>query len=723
MKETTIKVLLVEDDEDDYILTSELLCEVKNTAYEIKWISRCADAPEAVQSGLYDVCLIDYRLGECDGISLIRDARSSGCSTPMILLTGQGDADVDHAAADARATDYLIKGETDARLLERTIRYAIAHARLVENMADSELRFRSVVESARDAIVLTDADGLIVSWNNGASQMFGYSADAIVGRPIAALFSAGYSDIHTTNPQVNSLIEAGLLHPGSSAVETIGIKADKTEFPLEISVSSWKTADGVFFSGIIRDISERRSLEDQLTHQALHDPLTKLANRVLFRDRVQHALERAERKGTQVAVLFLDLDNFKTINDTLGHASGDALLVAVADRLQVSLRTSDTASRLGGDEFAVLIEDTSDTEGGVLVAERIREVLRTPFILDGKQVFVGASLGIAISSKVTETPEELLRNADVAMYMAKSAGKNQYAVFENAMHDAVIRRAELEAELRTGIENHEFEMVYQPIIDLDSGDITAMEALIRWRHPRNLDISPEEFVPIAEDTNLMPTLGRWILDDVCTQAAEWQNEFRSAKPIDVTVNISSRQFLDDGLIEAVRSALDASGLDPHSLILEITEGTMLRNTDATIKKLNELRALGIRLAIDDFGTGYSSLSYLHRFPIDVLKIDRSFIEKINDGHEGAAMARAIISMSETLQLGIIAEGIETPDQVATLKDLGCGLGQGYMFARPLSREKMESLLRDRTQAYWSFCSNDSQQAALGSDITPSVCTP
>jgi diguanylate cyclase (GGDEF)-like protein/PAS domain S-box-containing protein len=694
MTENKLKVLLIEDDEDDYILTSELLNEIKRTQYDITWISRCSEALPAMLAAEHDVCLTDFRLGESDGISLIREARSKGCQTPMILLTGQGDVDIDVAAAEAGASDYLVKGETDPPLLERSIRYSIAHAKMMENLTESELRFRSIVESARDAIVLTDGSGKIISWNNGAEAMFGYTAESIVGKPIAMLFSAGYSDIHTSSAEVNTLITAGLLHPGSTAVETLGITSAQTEFPLEIAVSSWKTTDGTFYSGIIRDITERRSLEDQLTHQALHDPLTRLANRVLFRNRVEHALTRAQRSGDDVAVLFIDLDNFKTINDTLGHASGDGLLIAVAERLQQCLRLSDTASRLGGDEFAILIEETANTEGGILVAERIREVLRTPFLIDGKQVFVGVSIGIATSSAASETPEELLRNADLAMYMAKSRGKNQYAIFENEMHDAVLRRVELETELRNGMENGEFEMVYQPIVDLETGNMNAMEALIRWNHPRNIDIGPEEFVPIAEEANIMPKLGRWILIESCTQAAKWQREFGCEKPLDITVNISSRQFLEDDLIEAVHFALEASGLDPGNLILEITEGTMLRNTETTINKLKELRSLGVRLAIDDFGTGYSSLSYLHRFPIDVLKIDRSFIEKINEGHEGAAMARAIISMSETLHLDTIAEGIETHEQIATLKDLGCEMGQGYLFARPLDKDGMQSFLKD-----------------------------
>lgn len=698
MTDKLIKVLLIEDDEDDYILTSELLKETRRGSYEIKWISRYGEAIATLCDSRFDVCLVDYRLGEGDGITLIREARTKGCQMPMILLTGQGDADVDMAANEAGATDYLVKGEIDAQALERAIRYAVTNAKVSASLAESELRFRSVIESATDAIVLTDADGRILSWNRGAEKSFGYTTDEILGRSISTLFTPVYADIHTTNPEINALASAGLLHTGTSAVEIRGVKKDGTELPLEMSVSSWHTSEGTFYTGIIRDVTERKSLEDQLTHQALHDPLTSLPNRVLFRDRVEHALNRAERRHTEVAVLFLDLDNFKNINDTLGHNAGDALLVAVAERLQGCLRTSDTASRLGGDEFAVLIEDTADTNGGVLVAQRILEVLRKPVEINGRSVFIGASVGIAVSSELASTPSTLLRNADVAMYMAKSQGKNQYAIFESEMHNALIKRSELETDLRAALNCGEFEMVYQPIVELDSGGIVAMEALVRWNHPRGLSVGPDEFIPIAEEADLMQVLGRWILQQACTQCSYWNREYEHLRPLAVTVNVSSRQFLDDGLVNAVKFALDHSGLDPRNLILEITEGTMLKDTEATVSKLRELRALGVRLAIDDFGTGYSSLSYLHKFPIDVLKIDKSFIDKISQGREGAAMTRAIISMSETLHLGTIAEGIEDPEQIAMLQGLGCEMGQGYLFAHPLRPLEMSVFLREASKS-------------------------
>lgn len=698
MTEKLLKILLIEDDEDDYVLTSELLTETKRETFEITWISKYSEAIAAMAGCSFDVCLVDYRLGEGDGITLIREARSNGCQMPMILLTGQGDLDIDFAANAAGATDYLVKGEIDAPSLERAIRYAVTNAKVTASLAASELRFRSVIESATDAIILTDASGKILSWNGGAEKTFGYKAREILEKPVSTLFLPIYTDIHTTNPEVNALASAGLLHPGTSAVEIRGVRKGGTELPLEVSVSSWQTREGTFYAGIIRDVTERKSLEDQLTHQALHDPLTKLPNRVLFRDRVEHALNRASRRHTEIAVLFVDLDNFKKVNDTLGHNAGDVLLMTVAERLQGCLRASDTASRLGGDEFAVLIEDTTDTNGGILVAERILQILRKPVDISGRNVFVGASIGIAVSSDLASTPVTLLRNADVAMYMAKSQGKNQYAVFENEMHNALIKRSELETDLRTALNCGEFEMVYQPIMNLGSGGMVAMEALVRWNHPRGLTVGPSEFIPIAEEADLMPSLGRWILEQATAQCAYWNREFEHLRPLAVTVNVSGRQFLDEGLVSAVKFAIENSGLDPQNLILEITEGAMLKDTDATVAQLKQLRSIGVRLAIDDFGTGFSSLSYLHKFPIDVLKIDKSFIEKMNHGCEGAAMTRAIISMSETLHLGTIAEGIEDPEQMTVLKGLGCEMGQGYLFAHPLKSSEMASFLRDAVRS-------------------------
>lgn len=559
-------------------------------------------------------------------------------------------------------------------------------------IAESENRFRSVIDSANDAIISADQDGNILSWNRSAGQIYGYGAEEVLGKSIAILFPAHYSKYFTGRARIQRLVAPGLFSSGNKASELDGLKKNGSKFPAEVSLSSWETSEGVFYGGIVRDMTERKLLEDQLTHQALHDPLTKLANRVLFRDRVKHALEKVDRKRAPVGVLFLDLDNFKTVNDSLGHTAGDELLIAVAQRLQSCLRPNDTAARFGGDEFAVLVEDTTNVEGSLLVAERIRDIMRTPFALGGKDVFIGASIGVVTTIDGNMDPAELLRNADVAMYIAKTQGKDRYAVFETGMHEAIVKRVGMETDMRSAIDRKEFELHYQPILDLQSERIVGMEALVRWNHPERGLIPPLDFIPIAEETNLIIPLGRWILEEACRQARQWQISTGLGDQLSITVNISSRQFQDDSLISTVKEALEKSGLPPRTLILEITESTMLVNNESTLKKLTELKEVGVRLAIDDFGTGYSSLSYLQRFPVDIIKIDKSFVDKVDQGKEGAAVTRAIITMSDTLHLTTIAEGIESSGQWHSLQDMGCEMGQGFHFARPLTKENMDEFL-------------------------------
>ncbi|HKX84544.1 MAG TPA: EAL domain-containing protein [Pyrinomonadaceae bacterium] len=692
MNKDILKVLLIEDDEDDYILTTGLLNEVAETEYAVTWISKYADGLAAILADDHDVCLIDYRLGEGTGTELLTAAVAKGCRLPMILLTGQDGKEIDIEAARAGAADYLVKGSIESSTLERAIRYAVAHGQTLETLRESESRFRSVVESANDAIFLMNDRGVILSWNRSAETIFGYCENEILGRSVSELFPASYSEHLSLSDDRDPLISSGILRPGAVSTELNGIRFDGREFPLEITLSSWDSTEGAFYSGIVRDVTERKSLENQLIHQALHDPLTKLANRVLFRDRVSHALDKLHRSRASVGVLFLDLDNFKNINDTLGHDAGDQLLNSVADRLRASLRSSDTAARLGGDEFAVLVEDSADTNGALLVAERIMDVLREPFLLNGKKIFVGTSIGIATAAGANEGPEELLRNADVAMYNAKSEGKDRYAIFESTMHDDLIRRVQLEADMRTALDQNQFEVYYQPIVNLDSESVVGLEALVRWNHPHHGLILPLDFIPVAEETGLIIQLGRWVLEEACAKTREWQTRYGYGEGLSVSVNIGSRQFQDESLVEVVETALEKSGLPPQSLILEITESTMLTNTDAVINKLSELRRMNIRFAIDDFGTGYSSLSYLQRFPVDILKIDKSFIDKIAPGNEGAAVAKAIITMSDTLRLKTIAEGIENSGQKGQLLGLGCELGQGFHFAEPLRAVELTEFL-------------------------------
>ncbi len=574
------------------------------------------------------------------------------------------------------------------------IALAIERKRAEDALLRSQERFELVSRATSDAVWDWNLSSNEIWWNEGFQKLFGYEPESIGVGLDSWIGRLHPEDSERVVHDIHRHIEDRKTYWSD---EYRFLRADGTyAFVIDRGYAVYDAAGTpVRMLGSMMDVTERKSLEDQLTHQALHDPLTKIANRALFKNRVDHALTKLARSNTTLAVLFLDLDNFKSINDSLGHAAGDKLLVCVAERLQDCLREADTAARLGGDEFAVLVESMFRPDEAIMIAERILSVFRQPFLVDGKEIHVGTSIGIAVSSPVTTASEELLRNADLAMYLAKSQGKGKHVVFEAKMHEALMERIELEEELRRGINKREFVIHYQPILDLLTNKLVGMEALVRWMHPRLGLLAPMKFIPMAEETNLIVPLGEWILGEACRQVQEWRVKHLGKLEVAVTVNISIRQFLQAELVDIVSRALDNSGLPPNSLILEITESFMMQDTESTIEKLHELKKLGVRLALDDFGTGYSSLSYLQRFPIDILKIDKSFIDKLGQGTEGNAVAKAIIMMGDSLNLKTIAEGIEHPAQISELKQLGCEAGQGFHFAKPLTVGDMDEFLRDR----------------------------
>jgi diguanylate cyclase (GGDEF)-like protein len=437
------------------------------------------------------------------------------------------------------------------------------------------------------------------------------------------------------------------------------------------------------FNKMAADLERSR---DQLTHQALHDPLTELANRTLLADRVEHALAGARRRGTSVALLLLDLDGFKTVNDSLGHPVGDRLLAVTAQRIRSGLRAGDTAARLGGDEFAVLLEDI-EADLAIEVADRLGAALREPVLLDGAEVALGASIGIALSGGV-DTGDELLRNADLAMYRAKQGGRGRHELFEAGMHVAAVARMNLEGELRRALDRGEFRLVYQPIVDLLTGSVSGCEALIRWRHPERGAIPPSDFIPLAEETGLVVPLGRWVLNEVCRQAAAWHRAHPGLAGLVVGANLSVRQLQHPDLLAHVRAALDASGVDPTLIILELTESAIMDDGEAALRRLRGLHDFGVSLALDDFGTGYSSLSYLQTFPIQVLKLDKSFVDPLDRQGQGAVLAGAVVNLGTALGLRTVAEGIEHAEQAEVLTELGCHFGQGYHFGRPMGPDQL-----------------------------------
>lgn len=452
---------------------------------------------------------------------------------------------------------------------------------------------------------------------------------------------------------------------------------------------------------IAAEITQRKALEEALAHQASHDPLTNLPNRTLFVEHLQRALARGIRHQRSIAVLFLDLDRFKIINDNLGHDFGDKLLIAFAARLTSCLRAEDIVARIGGDEFSILLDEVADITGATRVADRIASALQAPFALDGQEVFITASIGIASSgpaqpTKASRTQQgranDLLRDADVAMYQAKAGGKSGYAIFEPSMHTRALERLNLEAELRWALERQEFRIHYQPVLQLATGQITGMEALVRWEHPRRGLLLPADFLPVAEDTGLIIPIGRWVLTEACRQARLWQAHYPSHASLLLCVNLSPCEFNRAHVVADVADVLDKTGLAPASLDLEITENAVMENGNAIVRTLQEFKSLGVQLTIDDFGTGYSSLSYLHRFPVDSLKIDRSFIGEPEQEPHGMPIAEAIVRLGHALHLRVTGEGVETPDQLARLRALGCDLAQGYYFARPLVSTAASALL-------------------------------
>lgn len=1070
MNDLPIKVLLIDDDEEDYILTRYVFDEFKNNQFELEWIDNYAEGLAALKKCRHDIFLLDYRLGEKTGLELLKEAVESGYRAPIILLTGQGDKEIDVQAMQAGAADYLVKGELEAPLLERSIRYSLEHAQTLQKFRESEARyrnlvetlpvmfyavepafpfapiylspsfesfgypldewkgnqdmwvkilhpedrerilreietaigedgetdyeyriiasdqtvrwvhdrgrfykdenhnivfwqgiiiditerkqaekslseneeryrslfentndivyvhdlegnylsvnnaaerifsykreeilkmnmsqlvvaddleisrlklaekiagiknsihevrglsrsgkhiplevnscgiyedgklvaiqgiarditerkrseealreseakFRTVAETASDAILTVDGEGKIIFVNAATEKIFGYRADEMVGQNLTLIIPEQMRDKHLRrmlrNIQTNqrkfswktveipgvhkdgyeiplefsfaeffregrrfftsvirdvterkkaeeairdsearfrdlfenandliythdlqgnftSLNRAGEIITGYSREEALRLNISQvvspehlkvaqemmhhklqgtppTSYELEIIAKNGKRVTleistrliyrdeiPVGVQGIARDITERKLVEEQLQYNALYDTLTDLPNRTHFMKQLTLAVERAKlEKRFRFAVLFLDIDRFKIINDSLGHFIGDKLLVGIAERLKLCVRPSDVIARLGGDEFTILLTIKEDIDA-IQVAERLQQKLSKPFLLDNYEVFTSASIGIIISDEVRRKPEEYLRDADTAMYRAKEAGKARYEVFDNRMHLRNINLLKVETDMRRAIERGEFKAHYQPIIALGTGQIREFESLIRWEHPERGMIPPNEFISIAEETGLIVPIGRWILEESCRQLKEWQ-DCCTAENLSISVNLSAKQLMHPSLIGQVGDILRKTGLDPEFLKLEVTESTVMEHAETALKVLSQLRRLGVRLSTDDFGTGFSSLSYLHRFPFDRLKIDRSFINTMDQDTKSGEIVRTILMLAQNLNIETVAEGVETRQQLVQLQELGCNFGQGYLFSKPVTAAAAKNLIKN-----------------------------
>jgi diguanylate cyclase (GGDEF)-like protein/PAS domain S-box-containing protein len=689
-----LRVLLVEDDEDDFVLTQSMLLANGRSRFDLEWEQSYAAALDAVRVATHDLYLVDYRLGEHTGLELVRNAWGTDPPAPVILLTGTDDYAVDMEATALGVTDYLVKGSIDAPSLERTIRYAVRAHQAMVDLRRSEERYAVAVRATNDGIWDWDLTTQRVHFSERWRTLLGYPDLSF--DEMAAWFELVHpDDLERLRHEIDGTVA------GTSPYF-------ENEHRIRHGDGGWRwvlcrglatsdiTGTPVRITGSLSDINERRNAEERLIHDALHDSLTGLPNRTLLMDRITQCVRRGERDpGGGCAVLYIDLDRFKFVNDSVSHAAGDRLLTELAQRMQRLLRPSDTLARLGGDEFAVVLESIDSAAQALEIGARLCQTISEPVLFERRALQIVGSIGIAHNLDGIVSPEVLLRNADIAMYDAKGRGGGRCAVFDHSMHQRVVDRMALETHLRQAIEQGRLRTFFQPIVDLSTGALRGLEALARWPSGEH-DIPPAQFIPVAEESGLIGQLGRLVLRDACRTLSDWRTQGLVSPEVTVSVNVSVRQIMDGVIVDHVRDALADAGLSPESLVLEITESTLIENPQRVSTVLRELLDLGVTVELDDFGTGYSSLTVLHDFPGHTLKIDRAFVDTMIDRPESETIVRSIVSLAHSLGLQVTAEGIEDADQLNALAALGCEYGQGYHFSRPLPAGEIAAMLATAT---------------------------
>ncbi|HTS53083.1 MAG TPA: EAL domain-containing protein [Burkholderiales bacterium] len=694
MNANTLTVLLISDDDADARLIRKALSHLTDNEWRLERVRRLCDGVNRLRKERIAAVLLDLFLPDSQGIETFEALFETAPLVPILVLANPENEDIAWRATQRGAQDHLLKDHLDGYWLPRILRSVIERKAAEEALFMEKERAQVTLNSIGDAVLSTDLAGNVTYLNQVAESMTGWSFLEAKGRPLAEVFQIidGPTRERAANPMTQAVLEDKTV--GLSA-NCILIRRDGFESAIEDSAAPIHDRKGQVTGAVIvfHDVSAARAIALKMAHLAQHDFLTDLPNRVLFSDRVANAISLARRHGKQRAVLFLDLDRFKHINDSLGHAIGDKLLQSVAQRLVACVRGSDTVSRQGGDEFVVLLSEIGRAEDAALSAEKMLLALAAPHSIAEKELHVTASIGISIFPDDGQDAETLIRCADTAMYHAKDKGRNNYQFFTDDMNVRALERHFLEGSLRRALQRREFVLHYQPKINLETGAITGVEALIRWRHPERGLISPKMFVPIAEDCGLIVPIGRWVLREACRQAQTWIDA--GLPPLPVAVNISAVEFQSKDFLEGVRAMLKETRLNPRYLELELTESVLMQDAEATAPALNALKSIGVRLAIDDFGTGYSSLSYLRQFPIDTLKIDQSFVREITAGSLDDTIVSAVISMGKTLKQRVVAEGIETGEQLAFLQRQQCGEGQGFHFSRPVSAEEFVTLRRTK----------------------------
>jgi diguanylate cyclase (GGDEF)-like protein/PAS domain S-box-containing protein len=693
-------ILLIQDDHRDAQFVREALLRSSDGAFRVEWVRLCSEGLKRLgeedkaggqPADPIAAVLVELFLPDSRGIETFDRLFHLAPQIPILVLCASQDEDVAKLAVQRGAQDYLLKARLDGYLLPKTLRSMIERAANVEALFEEQERAQITLNSIGDAVISINLGGRVTYLNAVAEGMTGWSLQEAADRPLEEVFQIADATTRESaqNPMAVAILENKTVGLTSNCVL---IRRDGTEAAIEDSAAPIHDRRGHVTGAVMvfRDVSMTRALSLKMAHMAQHDSLTDLPNRVLLNDRLTQALALAHRHHKRLALLFLDLDRFKSINDSLGHAIGDRLLQSVAERLLSCVRSSDTVSRQGGDEFVILLAEVTQPADAAITAEKILLALSMPHRVDQQDLHLAASIGIVTYPNDGTEAKTLLRHADLAMYRAKDSGRNTYRFFEPDMNGHTADRQSLEAGLHRAVERQEFVLHYQPILRLDSGEIISVEALVRWRHPQRGLVLPAQFVPIAEESGFIAAIGRWVLHEACRQSRAWRAA--GLPPLRIAINISTVELRGKGFVESVRGILEEHGLVPRDLELELTETFLMRDSNSTAAVLQSLSNLGVRIALDDFGTGYSSLSHLKRFPIDTLKIDQSFVHNLATDPDDASIVSAVIGMGKGLQIRVVAEGVETLEQLAFLRKQGCPEGQGYYLSRPMSAREFTLLL-------------------------------
>jgi diguanylate cyclase (GGDEF)-like protein/PAS domain S-box-containing protein len=693
-------ILLIENDSGDANAVRQALSNPANGSFQVEWVRSCSEGLQRLAKAGKQITqrtdgiaavLVDLFLPDSHGMATFDRLYRAAPQIPILVLSTAQDEDVARLAVQQGAQDYLLKARLDDYLLPKALGSMMERAAIAEALFEEKERAQVTLNSIGDAVISTDVLRRVTYLNVVAESMTGWSNEQAAGRPLEQVFRIidGNTCEPAENPTAAAIRENKTVGLTPNCVQ---IRRDGVEAPIEDSAAPIHDRRGQVTGAVIvfRDVSTARARSLKMSYLAQHDSLTDLPNRVLFNDRLTQAMALAHRHKSKLAVLYLDVDRFKHINDSLGHATGDRLLQSMAQRLLACVRTSDTVSRQGGDEFVILLPEVTFAQDAAVTADKILLELSTSHRIDQHDLHLTVSIGIVIFPDDGTEAENLMTNADFAMYHAKEKGRNNYQFFRSDMNVRAVERQSVEDGLRRAVERREFVLLYQPQMNLETGTIVGVEALIRWHHPQRGLMPPSQFIPIAEECGVIVSIGRWVLREACRQARAWQDA--GLPSMRMAVNISAVELGAKDFVATVRAVLLETGLDPRYLELELTETFLMQDSKSTSAVLQALKAMGVQLALDDFGTGYSSLSYLRRFPIDTLKIDQSFVRDLTTDAEDASIVTAVISMGKSLHMRVVAEGVETPEQLAFLQEQQCPEGQGYHFGQPVTAAEFTRLL-------------------------------